>query len=71
LKQRSKLKTRRKGKKLILSDEPTVPSVQASEHLVHCVEAEMKLTPLDDPTVYILDASDNLQRKSSEDSSTG
>jgi hypothetical protein len=30
----------------------------------------MKLTPSDDPTVNILDAPDDLQRKSSEDSST-
>jgi hypothetical protein len=65
------LKTQRKGKKKIPSDEPTVPSVQASEHLVHCAEAEMKLTLPDDLTVNILDASDDLQRKSSEDSSTG
>jgi hypothetical protein len=43
--------------------------VQASEHLVHCAEAEMKLTPSDDPTVDILDVPDDLQRKSSEDSS--
>jgi hypothetical protein len=63
LKQRSKLKTQRKERKKTPSDEPTVPSVQASEHLVHCAEAEMKLTPSDDPTVNILDAPDDLQRK--------
>jgi hypothetical protein len=71
LKQRSKLKTRRKGRKKKPSDEPTVLSVQALKHLVHCVEAEMKLTPLDELTVHFLVASDELQRKSSKDSSTG
>jgi hypothetical protein len=60
LKQRSKLKMRRKRRKKTPSDEPRVPSVQASEHLVHCAEAEMKLTPSDDPMVYILDEPDEL-----------
>jgi hypothetical protein len=64
-------KQERKEKEKTPSDEPTVPSVQASEHLVHCAEAEMKLTPSDEPTVHFLVASDDLQRKSSEDSSTG
>jgi hypothetical protein len=31
----------------------------------------MKLAPSDEPTVHFLVASDDLQRKSSEDSSTG
>jgi hypothetical protein len=58
LKQRSKLKTQRKGRKKTPSDEPTVPSVQASEHLVHYAEAEMKLTPSDEPMVHFLVASE-------------
>jgi hypothetical protein len=45
--------------------------VQVSEHLVHCAEAEMKLTLSDDPTIDIQDASDDLHMKSSEVSSTG
>jgi hypothetical protein len=70
LKQRSKLKMRRKGRKKTLSDEPTVPSVQASVHLVHNAEAEkIKMLPSDEPTVQFLDAPDELQR-SSKDSST-
>jgi hypothetical protein len=71
LKQKSKLKTQRKGRKKTPSDEPTVPLVQASEHLVRCAETETKLTSSDAPTVNVLDAPDDLQRKSSEDSSTG
>jgi hypothetical protein len=51
-----KLKTRRKGKKP--SDELTVPSVQVSEHLVHYAEVGINLTPSNDATVPILDASD-------------
>jgi hypothetical protein len=31
----------------------------------------MKLAPSDEPTVYFVDAPDELRRKSSEDSSTG
>jgi hypothetical protein len=42
LKRKSKLKTRRKGRKLIPSEEPTVPkkqaSVQSSNELVHWVK---------------------------------
>jgi hypothetical protein len=51
-------------------DELTVPSVQASVHLVHYAVAGINLTPSDDPTVSIQDAPDELQRRSSEDSST-
>jgi hypothetical protein len=67
LKQRSKLKTQRKIRKRAPSDELTVPSV----HMVHCAADKMKVTPWDDSTVQFLDAPDELQRRSSEDSSTG
>jgi hypothetical protein len=60
----------RKGRKLTPSDEPTVPSVQASVHLVHCATDKMKTTLSDGPTIQFLDAPDELQRRSSEDSST-
>jgi hypothetical protein len=39
--------------------------------LVHYAIGETKLTPSDDLTVQFLDAPDELQRRSSEDSSTG
>jgi hypothetical protein len=61
---------RKKGRKKTPSDEPTVPSVQASEHLVHCA-GKMKFAPLDEPTVLFSDAPDELQRRSSKASSTG
>jgi hypothetical protein len=41
-------------------DEPTVPSVQASMHLVHCAASKMKMSPSDALTVQFLDASDEL-----------
>jgi hypothetical protein len=43
-------------------------SVQSSDELVHCWKSR---APSDEPTVHFLVASDELQRKSSEDSSTG
>jgi hypothetical protein len=62
----------RKGKKKTPSDEPTVPqiqaSVQSSDELVHRVKPYV---PSDEPTVSYLVASDELQKKSKEDSSTG
>jgi hypothetical protein len=42
-------------------------SVQSSDELVHRVKPYV---PSDEPTVYYLVASDELQRKSKEDSST-
>jgi hypothetical protein len=42
--------------------------VQSSDELVHMVKPQV---PLDEPTVHFLVASDELQRKSKEDSSTG
>jgi hypothetical protein len=65
------LKKLRKGRKKTSSDEPVVPSVQASEHLVHCAEAGINFILSDDLTVSILDVPDELQRRSSEDSSVG
>jgi hypothetical protein len=63
---------RRKRRKKTPSDEPTVPKkqalVQSSDELVHWLKPEASL---DEPTVHFLVASDELQRKSSEDSSTG
>jgi hypothetical protein len=65
-------KRERKEKERTPSDEPTVPrlqaSVQSSDELVHWVKTR---APSDEPTVHFLVASDELQRKSSEDSSTG
>jgi hypothetical protein len=65
-------KRERKEKEKTLSDEPAVPrlqaSVQSSDELVHWVKTR---APSDEPTVHFLVASDKLQRKSSEDSSTG
>jgi hypothetical protein len=55
----------RENKEKPSSDEPTVPSVQASVHLVHCAEAGINLTLSDDPTVSILDVSDDWQKRSS------
>jgi hypothetical protein len=56
---------------MALSDDPTVPSMQASVHLVHCTAGKMKMTPSDDPTVQFLDVPDELQTGSSRDSSIG
>jgi hypothetical protein len=39
--------------------------------LVHSAGGKMKMTPSDDPTIKFLDAPDDLQRRRSEDSSTG
>jgi hypothetical protein len=57
------LKTHWKKRKRAPLDEPTVPSVQAPLHLVHCAAGKMKMTPSDDPTVQFLDAPDELQRR--------
>jgi hypothetical protein len=43
----------------------------ASEHLVHCATTGIILIPSDELTTPFLVASDELQRKSSKDSSTG
>jgi hypothetical protein len=63
---------RARKKKKTLSDEPTVPklqaSVQLSDELVHWVKP---YAPSDEPTVHFLVSSDELQMKSSEDSSMG
>jgi hypothetical protein len=45
--------------------------MQASVHLVHSAAGKIKMIPSDDPTIKFLDALDKLQRRSSEDSSTG
>jgi hypothetical protein len=62
----------RKGKEKTQSEEPTVPqlqaSVQSSDELV--LRAKHGV-PSDEPTVHYLAASDEVQRKSKEDSSTG
>jgi hypothetical protein len=42
-----------------------------SEHLVHCATTGINLIPPDEPMVHFVDVPDELQRKSSEDSSTG
>jgi hypothetical protein len=63
--------TTRENKKKPPLDEPTVPSVQALVHLVHCVVGKMKMTPSDDLMVLFLDVSDELQRRSNKVSSTG
>jgi hypothetical protein len=70
---KTRVKTeQQKEKEKTPSDEPTVPqiqaSVQSSDELVH--RAKPEVLP-DEPTVHFLVASDELQRKSSEDSSTG
>jgi hypothetical protein len=67
LKQRPKLKTRRKGRKKTPSDEPTVPSV----HSVGVIGTLRRRQLSDEPTIHFVDAPDELQRKSSEDNSTG
>jgi hypothetical protein len=68
LKQRSKLKTRRKRKKTP-SDEPTVPSVHSAGALVHYAMTGVNSTPSDEPTVPFLVASDELEKRRREDSS--
>jgi tryptophanyl-tRNA synthetase len=64
-------KMRRKGRKLTPSDEPTVPLVHSVGVLGTLRGEQMKMSPSDDPTVQFLDAPDELQRRSSEVSSTG
>jgi hypothetical protein len=41
------------------------------EHLVHCATTGVNLTPSDEPTVSFLVASDELEKRSREDSSIG
>jgi hypothetical protein len=71
LKQISKLKTRRKGEEKTPSDEPTVPSVHSVGVVGTLRKRQNEVGTVGEPTVHFVDALDELQRKSSEDSSTG
>jgi hypothetical protein len=71
LKQRSKLKTRRKGRKTTPLNELTVPSVHTLEHLVHCTMTGVNLIPSYELTAPFLVASDELEKRSRQDSSVG
>jgi hypothetical protein len=61
----------RKGRKLTPSDEPTVPSVHSVRALVHCATTGVNLISSDESTVPFLVTSDELEKRSCEDSSVG
>jgi hypothetical protein len=66
LKQRSKLKMRRKRSKKTLSDEPTNHQCIASEHLVHCATTRVNLIPSDEPMILFIVASVNWRREAAK-----